>query len=211
MFEGHIVSNPAEDLVAPQKGLYLPRFLNQAEVKLLLEQPDTSTEVGLRDRSILELLYASGLRVSEAANARIHEVDLDAGILTTTGKGKKTRKVPVGSSAVEWLKAYLGQRRKIANLENDNIFVDAYGKQINRQIIYKLISGYADKCGLEGVSPHTLRHSFATHLVQNNADISSVQHMLGHADISKTQVYTHITSSHLKKNYARFHPRATAK
>ncbi len=208
MFEGHVTKNPAEDLAAPQKGVYLPRFLNQAEIEMLLAVPDTSTEIGLRDRAILELMYASGLRVSEAANVRIGDIDLDAGILTTTGKGSKTRRVPVGSSAVEWIRSYLALRRKKENIEIDNLFVTLTGSPVDRQTIYLAITGYADKCGLDGVSPHTLRHSFATHLVQNNADIRSVQKMLGHADISTTQVYTHITNKHLKKNYDRFHPRA---
>lgn len=208
MFDGHVTKNPAEDLVSPQKGVYLPRFLNRAEIEMLLATPDTSTETGLCDRAILELMYASGLRVSEVVNLKIHEVDIDSGIVTTTGKGSKTRRVPVGSSAVEWLKSYLAVRRRIANIEIDKMFVNGNGKPLTRQSIYVSITEYADKCGLTGVSPHTLRHSFATHLVQNNADIRSVQQMLGHADISTTQVYTHITSTQLKRNYDRFHPRA---
>lgn len=211
MFDGHVTKNPAEDLVAPQKGVYLPRFLNRAQIEMLLAAPDTSTEYGLRDRAILELMYASGLRVSEAVNLKMHEVDIDAGILTCTGKGSKTRRVPVGSSAVEWLKSYLAVRRKLENIVVDKMFVNSNGRPITRQSIYLSITEYASKCGLESVSPHTLRHSFATHLVQNNADIRSVQQMLGHADISTTQIYTHITSTQLKKNYDRFHPRATAK
>lgn len=208
MFDGHVTKNPAEDLVSPQKGVYLPRFLNRTEVESLLATPDTSTEVGLRDRAILEVMYACGLRVSEAANMRINDIDLDAGILTTTGKGSKTRRVPIGSSAVEWIKSYLTIRRKKENIEIDNLFVTPAGSPINRQSIHTAIAEYASKTGLEGVSPHTLRHSFATHLVQNNADIRSVQQMLGHADISTTQIYTHITSTQLKRNYDRFHPRS---
>lgn len=208
MFEGHVETNPAEDLVAPQKGLYLPRFLNQSEIETLLATPDTSTESGLRDRAILEIMYASGLRVSEAVNLRIHDIDLDSGILTCTGKGSKTRRVPVGSSAVEWIKSYLAVRRKIENIENDKLFINSNGSSVSRQTIYVSITDYAEKCGFKGVSPHTLRHSFATHLVQNNADIRSVQQMLGHVDISTTQIYTHITSAQLKKNYERFHPRS---
>jgi integrase/recombinase XerD len=211
MFDGHVTKNPAEDLVAPQKGVYLPRFLNQTEIEMLLAAPDTSTETGLRDRAILELMYASGLRVSEAVDLKINDVDIDSGIVTTTGKGNKTRRVPVGASAIEWLKSYLSARRKIENIEIDNMFVTPSGSQINRQMIHAFIVEYADECGLDGVSPHTLRHSFATHLVQNNADIRSVQQMLGHADISTTQIYTHITSVQMKKNYDRFHPRAGAK
>jgi integrase/recombinase XerD len=208
MFEGHVVKNPAEDLISPQKGVYLPRFLNRSEIEALLVAPDTSTETGLRDRAMLELMYASGLRVSEAVDLRINDVDIDSGIVTTTGKGNKTRRVPVGSSAVEWLKSYLVLRRKKENIEIDNMFVNQNGRPVNRRSIYVSITEYAQQCGLEGVSPHTLRHSFATHLVQNNADIRSVQQMLGHADISTTQIYTHITSTQLKKNYERFHPRA---
>lgn len=211
MFDGHVAANPAEDLVAPQKGFYLPRFLNQTEIETLLSTPDVSTETGLRDRAILELMYSSGLRVSEAASLKINDIDLDAGIVTTTGKGSKTRRIPVGSSAIEWLKSYLSLRRKHENIEIDNLFVTPAGKPVTRQVIHSSITIYAEKCGFEGVSPHTLRHSFATHLVQNNADIRSVQQMLGHADISTTQIYTHITSQQLKKNYQRFHPRSGAK
>ncbi len=211
IFDGHIKQNPAEDLVAPQKGVYLPRFLNQAEIEILLAAPDTSTETGLRDRAIIELMYACGLRVSETANLKINNVDIDLGILTTIGKGSKTRRVPVGSSAIEWLKSYLALRRKKENIEIENIFVNANGSPLTRKTIHALISEYSEKCGLECVSPHTLRHSFATHLVQNNADIRSVQQMLGHADISTTQIYTHITSTQLKKNYERFHPRSSSK
>jgi integrase/recombinase XerD len=208
MFDGHVTKNPAEDLVAPQKGVYLPRFMNRSEIEALLAAPDTSSEIGLRDRAILELMYASGLRVSEAVNVKINDVDIEYGILTTTGKGSKTRRVPVGSSAIEWLKSYLAVRRRKENIEIDHLFVTPAGAPMNRQGIYLLITEYAKKCGLDGVSPHTLRHSFATHLVQNNADIRSVQQMLGHADISTTQIYTHITNTQLKRNYERFHPRS---
>lgn len=211
MFDGHVDANPAEDLVAPQKGFYLPRFLNPTEIETLLSTPDVSSEIGLRDRAILELMYSSGLRVSEAASLKINDIDLDAGIVTTTGKGSKTRRIPVGSSAIEWVKSYLSLRRKHENIEIDNLFVTLAGKPVTRQVIHSFITSYAEKCGFEGVSPHTLRHSFATHLVQNNADIRSVQQMLGHADISTTQIYTHITSQQLKKNYQRFHPRSGAK
>src|SRR4029079_6927095 len=206
-----ITANPSDNLDSPQKGFYLPKFLNQHEIETLLSQPDTSIEIGLRDRAILELMYASGLRVSEAVNLTMKEVDLDLGILTTTGKGSKTRRVPVGSSAVEWLKSYLAVRRKKENLEVQNLFVTPLGRPINRQIIYNFIREYAEKCGFQGVSPHTLRHSFATHLIQNSADIRSVQQMLGHSDISTTQSYTHITDAHLKRSYDRFHPRSKAK
>ena len=211
MIDGHIETNPSDNLDSPQKGFYLPKFLNQSEMETLLSQPDVSTEIGLRDRAILELMYASGLRVSEAVSLTTKDVDLDSGILTTTGKGSKTRRVPVGSSAVEWLKSYLILRRRKEDIEVSNLFVTSLGRPINRQIIYNFIREYAEKCGLQGVSPHTLRHSFATHLIQNRADIRSVQQMLGHADISTTQIYTHITDIHLKRSYDRFHPRSKTK
>ncbi len=210
MFDGHIKKNPAEDLVAPQKGFYLPKFLNQTDIEKLLLVPDVSGEIGLRDRAILELMYACGLRVSEAVDLKISDVELDAGILTCTGKGSKTRKIPIGTSAVGWLKSYLVLRRRKENSEIQNLFVTSLGRSINRQIIFLFIKEYAEKAGLQDVSPHTLRHSFATHLIQNSADIRSVQKMLGHADISTTQIYTHITDAHLRKTYEKFHPRAKA-
>ncbi len=207
-FDGHLQKNPAEDLVAPQKGSYLPRFLNQNDVESILSVPDVSTEIGLRDRAILELMYACGLRVSEAVDLKMSDIDIDSGVLTCKGKGNKTRRVPVGKSAVEWLKRYLIIRRKKGNIEINNLFVSFSDKPINRQTIFKFIKEYAAKIGLEDVSPHTLRHSFATHLIQNRADIRSVQQMLGHADISTTQIYTHLTDTHLRQTYNKFHPRA---
>ncbi len=211
MFDGHIKKNPAEDLDAPQKGFYLPKFLNQTEIEQLLRVPDTSGELGLRDRAILELMYACGLRVSEAVELKIGDVDLDAGILTCRGKGGKTRKVPIGSSAVEWLKSYLVLRRRKERPEVRNLFVNSLGRPITRQIVFTFIKEYGAKIGRDDVSPHILRHSFATHLIQNRADIRSVQQMLGHVDISTTQIYTHITDAHLRKTYEKFHPRAKGK
>ena len=208
MIDGHIKANPAENLDTPQKGSYLPRFLNQSEIESLLAAPDVSTETGLRDRAIMEIMYACGLRVSEVVGLSLRSIDFEAGILTCTGKGSKTRRVPVGTSAIEWLKSYLAIRRKKENIEVESLFVTPAGKSLNRQIIHGLVKDYAEKCGLEDVSPHTLRHSFATHLVQNSADIRSVQLMLGHSDISTTQIYTHITDAHLRKSYEKFHPRS---
>ncbi|HMT06666.1 MAG TPA: site-specific tyrosine recombinase [Pyrinomonadaceae bacterium] len=208
MFEGHIKLNPAEDIIAPQKGVYLPRFLNKNEIETLLSTPDVSTETGLRDRAILELMYASGLRVSEVANLPINAIDFDWAILQCTGKGSKTRKIPIYPTAVRWLESYLALRHKKEDIDTSNIFVTVEGRPITRHQIHKFIKEYAERCGFTGVSPHTLRHSFATHLVQNNADIRSVQQMLGHADISTTQIYTHVTSEQLKRNYDRFHPRS---
>lgn len=207
-FDGHIKKNPAENLIAPQKGFYLPKFLNETDIENLLAVPDVSGEIGLRDRAILELMYACGLRVSEAVDLKISDIDVDAGILTCKGKGNKTRRVPVGKSALEWLRSYLARRRKKENIEISNLFLTSSGRPLNRQIIFRFIKEYAENIGLEDVSPHTLRHSFATHLIQNSADVRSVQQLLGHADISTTQIYTHITDNHLRKTYEKFHPRA---
>jgi integrase/recombinase XerD len=211
MFDGHITKNPAEDLDAPQKGFYLPKFLNREEIENLLLVPDVSQEIGLRDRAILELMYACGLRVSEVVDLRVSDVELDLGILTCKGKGSKTRKIPVGKSAVEWLKSYLAARNKKEKVAVQNLFLTVSGKPLNRHIIFLFVKEYAEKIGLKDVSPHTLRHSFATHLIQNRADVRSVQQMLGHADISTTQIYTHITDAHLRNAYEKFHPRAKAK
>lgn len=211
MIDGHIVKGPADDIVAPQKGVYLPRFLNESEMELLLTTPDTTTETGLRDRALLELMYSSGLRVSEASGLKMGDLDLAAGVLTTTGKGGKPRRVPVGSSAIEWIEKYFTARGRGRLPNAIHCFVSPDGRPLTRQAIHAIVRETAEKCGLSGVSPHTLRHSFATHLVQNDADIRSVQQMLGHADISTTQIYTHITSKHLQKTYQRFHPRSSSK
>ncbi|QYO65635.1 site-specific tyrosine recombinase XerD [Leptolyngbya sp. 7M] len=208
MTDGHLEKSPAEDLDTPFKSFYLPKFLTQHEMELLLSQPDVETGSGLRDRAMLELMYACGLRVSEVVNLKVQNADLDGGILTCTGKGGKTRRVPIGKNAIKWLRAYLAERRKIEKITVDNLFVSAFGKPLTRQQIHSMIKEQSEKCGLKDVSPHTLRHSFATHLIQNRADIRSVQQMLGHADISTTQIYTHITDAHLKTAYENFHPRS---
>jgi integrase/recombinase XerD len=209
LMDGHIEKNPAEDLDSPQKGFYLPKFLNQSEVELLLNQPDTTTETGVRDRAVLELIYACGLRVSEAVNLKKGDLEMETGILTCIGKGNKTRKIPVGKSAIDWVREYMASRSRNNNLKSPELFVTAGGKPLTRQVIFTIVKTYAKKAGLPDISPHTLRHSFATHLIQNRADIRSVQQMLGHADISTTQVYTHITDSHLRGVYEKFHPRAS--
>jgi integrase/recombinase XerD len=208
MFDCHITKNPAEDLQSQQTTAYLPKFLNQDEMGQMLTIPDVTTELGLRDRAILELMYACGLRVSEVCDLKIFDIELDTGILTCKGKGSKTRKVPVGKSAVEWLKSYLPKRRQKENIDVQNLFVSTLGKPISRQDVFHLVKECGIKIGRDDVSPHTLRHTFATHLVQNEADIRSVQQMLGHADISTTQIYTHITDKQLRKTYEKFHPRA---
>ena len=208
MFDRHVSKNPAEDLQSQQTTAYLPKFLNQDEIEKLLGVPDVSGEIGLRDRAILETMYACGLRVTELCTLQISDIELDSGILTCKGKGNKTRKVPMGKSAVEWLKSYLPIRRRKDNIGIQNLFVSVLGRPISRQDVFSLVKEYGTKIGREDISPHTLRHTFATHLVQNSADIRSVQQMLGHADISTTQIYTHITNQQLRKTYEKFHPRA---
>lgn len=206
MLDGHLKANPAEDLDTPQSGHHLPRFLTEKETEEFLKQPDIETETGLRDRAMLELMYASGLRVSEVVSIKLGDVDVDAGVLTAFGKGSKQRKVPLGKSAVEWMKSYLEIRNRKNTVQN--IFVSPAGKALNRQMIYALVKAYGKRAGIEDLSPHKLRHTFATHLMQNGADSRSVQVMLGHSDISTTQIYTHVTDNHLKKAYEKFHPRA---
>lgn len=206
--DAHIIKNPAEDLVAPQKGFYLPRFLTEPEIEVLFAVPNIETETGLRDRALLEVLYASGLRVSESINLKVNDVDLDAGILNAHGKGSKERRVPLGRSAVDWLIKYLAVRTRNENLRNSLLFVSKLGNALTRQTVYLLVQNCAEKSGFENVSPHTLRHSFATHLMQRGADSRSVQAMLGHSDISTTQIYTHLTDNHLKMTYDEHHPRS---
>ncbi len=208
MIDGYIKKHPAEDLDTPAKGFYLPKFMTEDEIELLFDQPDNDGEIGLRDRAILEVMYAAGLRVTEAANIEAGDIDLDAGILTCKGKGNKQRRVPLGSSAVEWIRKYQAVRRKKSKISSGKLFLSGLGTAIDRQTIFKFVKEYAAKAGLDDVSPHTLRHSFATHLMQHGADSRSVQAMLGHADISTTQIYTHITDKHLRNTYEKFHPRA---
>jgi integrase/recombinase XerD len=211
LIDGHIRKHPAEDLDTPQKTAYLPRFLTQDEVEKLFGAPDTSTAEGLRDRALFELMYASGLRVSEAAGLRLADVDLTAGLLICQGKGSKQRRVPIGKSAVRWLQHYLPVRVRELARDSPYLFVSKRGDQLTPANIQVAVKRYAAEVGLEHVTPHTLRHSFATHLIQNGADSRSVQALLGHSDISTTQIYTHMTNRHLRSTYDRHHPRALHK
>jgi integrase/recombinase XerD len=209
LLDGHLRKHPAEDLDTPQRTAYLPRFLTENEIERLFAAPDTSTTAGLRDRTLFELMYASGLRVSEAAGLRLAEVDLGAGLLTCHGKGNKQRRVPIGKSAVRWLQLYLPVRAHEVSPANPHLFVTPRGFPITVGAIQIAIKRYATGAGLEHVTPHTLRHSFATHLIQHGADSRSVQALLGHSDISTTQIYTHMTNRHLRSTYDRHHPRAS--
>ena len=207
MLDGHIKRQPAEDLDTPQRFAYLPRFLNEDEINQLLAAPDISTDEGIRDRAILELMYATGVRVSELASLKQSDVDLQAGLVVCHGKGNKERRVPLGKSAIHWLQQYGAVKAAYGTQHSVHLFLHR-GKPFNRHFVWSLIKRYSESVGINNVSPHTLRHSFATHLLQHGADSRSVQALLGHSDISTTQIYTHITDSHLRNAYQRFHPRA---
>lgn len=209
MLDGHIKTHPAEDLDTPQRFSYLPRFLTEEEIDRLFVAPDISTEDGVRDRAMLELMYAAGLRVSELVSMKQTDVDIHAGVVICHGKGSKERHVPVGKSAIHWLQQYAAIRAGYGRSAYPNLFL-ARGKPLTRHLAWATIKGYAEKVGLQNVSPHTLRHSFATHLLQHGADSRSVQALLGHSDISTTQIYTHITDRHLRASYDNHHPRARA-
>ncbi|MDX2031983.1 MAG: site-specific tyrosine recombinase XerD [Blastocatellia bacterium] len=207
--DGVTRQDPTSHLEGRKAWQTLPRFLNQAEVEALLQQPRLSEDPGIRDRAMLEVLYASGLRVSELVGLRINDIDLDAGHLTCFGKGSKQRRVPLGRSAVGYLHQYLPARRRLlGDHHSDLLFIDPQGVAITRQKFWRLIKSYGESAGVGHVTPHMLRHSFATALLANGADLRSVQMMLGHSDISTTQIYTHVTSDHLKSAYERFHPRS---
>lgn len=210
MLDGHIRSHPAEDLSTPQKSAHLPRFLTEDEMDRLLRVPDIETGEGLRDRAMLELMYATGLRVSELVSLKLADLDLDAGLITCHGKGSKQRRVPLGKSAAHWLQRYLSVRARAGQAVSPRLFISSSGGALTRQTAWAMIKRYAARCSLSNISPHTLRHSFATHLLQRGADSRSVQALLGHSDISTTQIYTHITDRHMRETYDRFHPRARA-
>ena len=207
MLDGHIKQHPAEDLDTPQRFAYLPRFLSEQEMELLLAAPDVSTNSGVRDRAMLELMYATGLRVSELVVLKVADVDVHGGTILCQGKGSKQRRVPIGKSAVHWLQRYAAMRASFGNQHKPQLFLNR-GRPLTRQVAWKIIKTHAGNAGLQEVSPHTLRHSFATHLLQRGADSRSVQALLGHSDISTTQIYTHITDRHLRSAYDRHHPRS---
>ena len=210
MMDGHLKSHPAEDLDTPQGTTHLPRFLSEDEMERLLHAPDTATEEGTRDRAILELMYATGLRISELVSLKTPDVDMDAGLVVCHGKGSKERRVPIGKSATHWLELYRDLRTRAKGTGDARLFVTGLGRPLTRQTVWAAVKRYALRAGLEHVSPHTLRHSFATHLLQRGADSRSVQSLLGHSDISTTQIYTHITDRHLRATYDRHHPRASS-
>jgi integrase/recombinase XerD len=203
--------DPTETLSLPRIERYLPETLNEIQTEQLLEAIDTTAALGLRDRAIIELLYASGLRISELANARLENFNGEERILRVVGKGSKTRLVPVGRKACEALAAYLStERPKLLSRRTGNeIFLSVRGTKMTTVRIWQIVKKHAKRSGLEAnIYPHLLRHSFATHLLGNGADLRIIQEMLGHADISTTQVYTHVDQQRLKAVHRKFHPRA---
>ncbi len=201
--------NPGVHLQPPKTVRRLPKVLTETEVDALLAAPDLEAALGVRDKAMIELLYASGLRVSELVGLELAQLRLDQGFLIAFGKGSKERIVPVGERAEVWVGSYLADvRPAIVSGRHEVVFVNHRGRGMTRQGLWKILKGYGVRAGIRGLSPHVLRHSFASHLLEHGADLRSVQMMLGHADISTTQIYTHIHQQRLKALYDRFHPRA---
>jgi integrase/recombinase XerD len=211
LLEGFIKEDPAATIESPKFRQSLPYFLSVEEVERLLAQPDTSSAIGLRDKAIIELMYSTGIRVSELAGIRVGDLQLEAGCLRCIGKGNKERLVPVGKKALAVVEAYMKKSRPELLKDNAsaNLFLNQRGRPMDRVMIWKMMGRYGRKAALrKPLKPHTLRHSFATHLLDRGADLRSVQMMLGHSDISTTQIYTHVVEERLKQVYKAHHPRA---
>ena len=212
VIDGQLKGNPADELRPPRAWRPLPRYLSVEDVDRLIAQPDVTTPRGLRDRALIELLYATGMRVSELVGLRPADVNLDASYLTCTGKGDKQRLVPIGDEAAKWVRKYLSESRGVllGKRRSPRLFVNASGggPGLTRVGFWKILKHYARKGGLKmSISPHLLRHSFATHLLERGADLRAIQMMLGHADLSTTQIYTHVLEARLRAVYDKFHPR----
>ncbi|MCX6151510.1 MAG: site-specific tyrosine recombinase XerD [Ignavibacteriales bacterium] len=207
----YIEKDPTEKITPPKLSRKLPVVLNFDEVEKILDAPDVQTKFGLRDKGLLEIMYSSGLRVSETINLHLHDLIFSEGIIRVLGKGSKERIVPVGSSAIEWVNKYLLESRPTSERRGKSlnyVFLNNHGTKLSRMGIWNIVNKYAKKAGIEKeVHPHTFRHSFATHLLEGGADLRSVQEMLGHADISTTQIYTHIDREYIKQVHRDFHPR----
>jgi len=204
--------DPMQHIDSPKKTQKLPDTLSISEVERLIEAPDTKKVLGIRDRTILEVMYATGLRVSELIGLKLNDLHLAMGLMQTTGKGDKERIVPLGDMAIHWLETYLEEARPILcqkHPEEEYLFVNGHGTSLSRQGVWKNLKALVLKAGImKNVTPHTLRHSFATHLLENGADLRTVQELLGHADISTTQIYTHITKKRMAEVYKQYFPRA---
>jgi integrase/recombinase XerD len=213
MIDGRLEVNPAQDLRPPRAWEALPRYLSVEDVDRLIAQPDVSIPRGLRDRALIELLYATGMRVSELLSLRPADINLDSSYLTCTGKGEKQRIVPIGDEAGAWVRRYVSGARPVllGRRKSPRLFVNARGggPGLTRVGFWKILKGYAAQAGLpRTLSPHMLRHSFATHLLERGADLRAIQMMLGHADLSTTQIYTHVLEQRMRTIYDRYHPRA---
>jgi integrase/recombinase XerD len=208
---GRRPDNPADDLRAPRAWKTLPKYLSLDEVDRLLRSPDTTQPRGLRDRALIELLYATGLRVSEMVTLRQQDLNLESGYLTCTGKGRKQRLLPVGDEAAAWLSRYVREARPalLKKRSSPRLFVNARGgTALTRVGLWKILKDYGKRAGVGSrLSPHVLRHSFATHLLEHGADLRAIQMMLGHSDLSTTQIYTHVLETRLRAVYDKFHPR----
>lgn len=208
--ENHAEHDPSALIEAPRSLSVLPKLLSQKDVERLLQSPVGTSPIAARDRAMLEVLYATGMRVSELVGLRLGDLKLDIGCLNAFGKGSKQRLIPLGDVAIEILNEYLqnGRLKLLKNLASDEVFLNSRGKRLSRQGFWKIIKNHAIKAGIkQKVYPHMLRHSFATHLLENGADLRSVQTMLGHADISTTQIYTHVIQERLQQIHAQYHPR----
>ena len=208
--EALLKKNPVEELESPRLARKLPEILSPAEVERLLQQPESQTLLGGRDRAMLEVLYAGGMRVSELVKLTLNQVNLEGGYILLYGKGSKERVVPIGQEALKWVIRYLGTIRPslLKGKESPYLFVNRSGKPLSRQRFWQTLQVYGRRAGIgKKITPHLLRHSFASHLLEGGADLRSVQVMLGHSDISTTQIYTHVTGERLKKIHQRYHPR----
>lgn len=208
--EGVLRLNPVEEIESPKVTRTLPEVLTLREVESLLEQPNLQTPLGIRDRAMLEMLYATGMRVSELTRLQTHQVNVEGGYVLLFGKGSKERVVPLGKEAIQWVNLYSKEARGRLSKgrESPFLFINRMGREMSRQMFWKNIKAYARKAGIQKrITPHLLRHSFATHLLERGADLRSVQLMLGHVDISTTQIYTQVTGERLKKVHQKYHPR----
>ena len=209
--ENLVSKDPSTELDSPKIPKRLPNILTVSQISLLLEQPEVNSSGGLRDKAMLELLYATGIRVSELVDLNLSDVNLEMGFLRCLGKGSKERIVPMGQSAIDCIHTYLqnGRGKLVRSSQESAVFLNIHGRRLTRQGFWKILKKYVRQAGFTGdITPHTLRHSFATHLLENGADLRAVQEMLGHSDISTTQIYTQVTANRLRDVYQQFHPRA---